>query len=356
MIYERIRNNKFIYEIFRKRVFKLDFLPLIAQSKASAMIRRHLSLFAVVLLFSLISSCGETPPSSSPTTEPTTSENPIDDELTEEQTEPALAAPDCTIEGEVLDGNQLWLPSADILAVIKAGEATEGYGPSHRTLQLLDGRSCETKFETELPENSSPDYPYYIAEVQYNNLSNLLGIRGFYKVLICDMANEYAIRELEPEYFAEREYDDSQTGMVQRLEVWEDYLLGYAQDCGPFAFDLSEPASPKAVIPFAEWQNPEDATFHSLFLLPTEGGVQAILPSFDAEEDAFTLHPLFEEPVEVSQQVQQSARNNQFLVLRQTNAERTPLAINLGTRKLMPLPAELAQSGVQDILSWMRQQ
>ncbi|MEL6660050.1 MAG: hypothetical protein AAFY48_12335 [Bacteroidota bacterium] len=320
------------------------------------MILRSLSLFVGVLLFSIVTSCGDPAPSTSSTTEPTSSERSIDDQTPEEPVEPSLAAPDCTVEGEVLDGNRVWLPSADVLAVIKAGEATEGYGPSHRTLQLLDGRSCETKFETTLPDNSSPDYPYYIAEVQYNTLSNLIGIRGFYKVLICDMDNDYAISALDPEYFTEREYDDSQTGMVQRLEVWEDYLLGYAQDCGPFAFDLSDATNPKAVIPFAEWQNAEDGAFHSLFLLPTEGGVQGILPSFDPEEDAFTLHPLFEAPMTVSQQVQESARNNKFLVLRQTDPDRTPVAINLATRELMNLPDNLIKSSTQDILSWMRGQ
>lgn len=317
---------------------------------------RHLSLFLSTLALTFFVSCTETPPSSGTSGSESTSTTTETETTEETPSQPELAAPNCSVDGEVLDGNQIWLQSPDVLAVIKADASTaaEGYGPSHRILQIMDGRSCETKFQTELPENVSPDYPYYIAEVQYNTLSSIIGIQGFYKALICDMSQDYKVTELEPEYFVEREYDDPQTGMVQRLEVWEDYLLGYAQDCGAFAFDLSDRANPKAVIPFAEWQNPEAGDYHSLFLLPTEGGVQGIIPAYDAEEDAFMLHPLFDKPVEVSDQVQRSARNNRLLVLRQTNVERTPLAINLDSRELMELPTEVAGQATQDIIEWMR--
>jgi hypothetical protein len=271
---------------------------------------------------------------------------------------PTLAPPDCTIEGEILDGNRIWLQSRDVLAVIKADETTaeEGYGPGHRILEILDGRSCAQKFQTTLPENTSPDYPYYIAKVQYNSGSNLIGIQGFYNVLVCDLDDNYSITELKPEFFAEREYDDPQSGMVQRIEVWENYLIGYTQDLGAFAFDLSDRTAPKVALPFAEWQNDEDGGYHSLFLLPTDKGMQAIMPFYDAEADSFPLSPLFASPEEISDQVAKSARNNQFLVLRKQDENRTPLAINLGTRELMNLPTNVAAKGTQDILKWMRAQ
>jgi hypothetical protein len=143
--------------------------------------------------------------------------------------------------------------------------------------------------------------------------------------------------------------------MIQRLEVWENYLLGYAQDCGSFAFNMSDPANAVAVLPFAEWRDPEVGRYHSLFLLPTNNGLQGILPFYDAEEGSFQLNPLFDKPQQLSTNVAKSARNNQFLVLRTTNGNQ-PMAINLGTRELMDLPAEVASQGTQEILKWMRAQ
>lgn len=299
-----------------------------------------------------LSGCSDAPSSSSgsSTAAPTAAEPNAD-------TLPTLPAPNCPPAGDVLEGNSVWLKSADLLAVIKADAtmAVEGFGPSHRILELLDGRTCAVKFTTTLPENASPDFPYYIAPIQYNTVSNLVGIQGYYEVFVCDLAADYKLSQLKPQYLTRRELDDPQSGMIQRLEVWEDYLLGFAQDKGPFAFDLSDRSQPKPVLPTAEWQDPETGGYHSLFLLPTQGGMQAIMPQYDMKADALMLHPLFDAPQAVSTNIPKSARNNALLVLRTTDAQ-TPLAVNLRTRKLVTLPTDVATQKTQDILDWMRKQ
>jgi hypothetical protein len=310
-------------------------------------------MFLFIALLTMVA-CTDTGTSSSTSTDSEASTN----VEPEQPTTPSLTPPDCQIDAEVLDGNRVWIKSKDVLAVVKADESNvnEEMGPSHRVLEILDGRSCEQKFQAKLPENTSPDFPYYIAEIQYNNVSNIIGIQGFYKVMICDLEQNYKLTELKPEFFLEREYGDPQSGMIQRLEVWEDYLLGYTQDLGAFAFDLSDRNAPKAVLPFAEWQDPDNSRYHSMFLLPTEGGVQAILPFYDAEEDNFMLYPLFDTPQQVSDQVTKSARNNQLLVLRKQDEGKTPIAIDLGARDLVDLPASIASKNTQEILKWMRAQ
>lgn len=324
------------------------------------MINRLLPCFGALLLLLFLTTCDDTATSSGASAtdtaaNTTTDANAADRAIETENIKPSLAAPECEVEGEVLDGNSIWLQSTDVLAVIKADESTsqEGFSPSHRILEVRDGRSCEVKFTTTLPENQSPDFPYYIADIQYNNGSNLIGIRGFYDAYVCDLNQDNKLTKCSPSFYSEREYEDAQSGMIQRLEVWENYLLGYAQDCGTFAFDLSDPANAVAVLPFAEWRDPDIGRYHSLFLLPTNDGVQGIMPYFDAEEDSFMLYPLFDEPQQVSTNVPKSARNNQFLVLRNTNTNQ-PFAINLGTRDLMDPPAEVLEQGTQKILDWMR--
>lgn len=319
------------------------------------MIRGHLSpMFLFIALLTMVA-CTDTGTSSSSTSTDSEASTTVEPD---QPTTPSLTPPDCQIDAQVLDGNRVWIKSRDVLAVIKADESNvnEEMGPSHRILEILDGRSCEQKFQAKLPENTSPDFPYYIAEIQYNNISNIIGIQGFYKVMICYLEQNYKLTELKPEFFLEREYDDPQSGMIQRLEVWEDYLLGYTQDLGAFAFDLSDRNAPKAVLPFAEWQDPDNSRYHSMFLLPTEGGVQAILPFYDAEKDNFMLYPLFDTPQQVSDQVTKSARNNQLLVLRNQNESQTPIAIDLGARDLVDLPANIATKNTQEILKWMRAQ
>jgi hypothetical protein len=275
--------------------------------------------------------------------------------------EPVASLPDpkCDIVGEVLEGNQYWDRERDVLVVIKADETTttEEYGPSHRILEVLNGRSCETLFTKVLTENTSPDFPYYLAPIQYNKVSNLVGIKGYYEVYVLDLANDYKLTKLEPEFFSDRQYDDPQSGMIQRLEVWEHYLIGFGQDVGPFAFDLNEKDNPQAVLPFAEWQDPQIGRYHSLFLLPAEGGYQGIMPWYDAETDEFNFSPIFPEPRKLSLDVQRSARNNKFLVLRDAADNQQVYPIHLGHREVSSdVPADVLSAGTQEILKWLREQ
>ncbi|RMF04740.1 MAG: hypothetical protein D6772_00185, partial [Bacteroidetes bacterium] len=263
---------------------------------------------------------------------------------------PTLQAPTCEIEGEVLEGNRYWEDENDVLVVIKADQSTttEEYGPSHRILEVRHGRTCEVVFRTTLPVNTSPDFPYYLAPIQYNKVSNLVGIQGYYDIYVLDLANEYKLTKLEPEFFSERAYDDPQSGMIQRLEVWEHYLIGFAQDIGSFVFDLNEKDHPRAVLPFAEWRDPDTGRYHSLFLVPAEDGYQGIMPWYDAESGEYHLNPIFAEPRPLSLNVQKGARNNQFLVLRGTDGDQSIYPINLGSRELVKdVPAEVLAQGTQ---------
>ncbi|MEM1214374.1 MAG: hypothetical protein AAGJ82_01720 [Bacteroidota bacterium] len=267
----------------------------------------------------------------------------------------ALTAPDCELTGDVLDGNQYWVEGADLLAVIK-GQAQEGGLVTHDQLELLDGRTCEVKHRVQLPKNTSPDFPYYLGDIQYNNVSNLLAIRGHQHALVCDLSNEFAVAKLEPTYFSPRAYDDAQSGMLQHIELWEDYLIGAALDCGTFAFDLADPSTPAPILPFAEWVDKATPRYHSLYLLPATDGVQAIMPHLDLATGNFELHPLFETPLAVATDVAKSARTNPFLVLRQTDEARTPVAIDLRKHEVVELPATVAEANTQTILDFLSKQ
>ena len=313
-------------------------------------------LLLLVLFFSF-ASCTSDPTASNTGSENNNEETQATEDDVVVDTTPSLSPPDCIVKGQVLEGNTLWIPEMDMLAVIKADESTtEDEIPSHRIFELLDGRSCDVKFTETLPENVSPDFPYYLANIQYNKGSHLLGIQGYYDIYICDLDNNNKLSKLKPEFYNERMYDDPQSGMVRRIEVWEDYLLGYAQDVGAFVFDLSDEDNPKAIIPFAEWQNMDDAKFHSLFLLPTEKGYQGIMPIYNVDEGKFILNPIFETAQNISLNLPKNVRNNKQLVLRNADNADKAYAIDLEKRKLVNLPQDIATKKTQEIIKWMKTQ
>ncbi len=269
---------------------------------------------------------------------------------------PALpASHDCQPGGEILEGNQFWSRDLELLLVIKADETTldENLGASHRILEVYDTKDCSLVQRQELPVNVSPDFPYYLAEINYNNTSKLIAVKGFSNIYLYDLGNRQLLPQIQAQFLKARYAVDAQSGMIQRLEVWEDYLVGYAQDYGSFAFDLSQSGQLKPVLPFAEYEREEQ--FYSLFLFASGTGYQVILPDYNREANEFSINPAFKKPLELNLDVAKSARNNRYLILRQTDEARTPHAFDLLKRQRVELPANIASQQTQAILAWMRQ-
>lgn len=264
--------------------------------------------------------------------------------------------PDCAIVGEVLEGNRIWLAEEKLLVVLLADSTTydENYGDSHRVLAIYSGDDCTEVDRHVLPVNSSPDYAYYLAKINYNKSHNLIGIRGFSQVFCYDFEAKELLPPLKPEFWMERYGEDAQSGMISRLEIWENYLVGYSKDEGTFVFDLSDKAAPKAILPFAEYEKSE-TEFASLFLLENQDGKkQALLPFYDDKKDDLNINPLLDEPNGIDTNISKSARNNRFLVFNMQGEEAQPLVIDMAEYEKVELPAEANLKGTQAILDWLK--
>jgi len=268
----------------------------------------------------------------------------------------SAAMPECPIEGEVLDGNKFWARSEQVLIAIAADSSTydEGFDMmSHRILKVYNATDCSLIEQHTLPVDVSPDFAYYLAEITYNNINKIVAIRGATSIYCYNIDNKKLLPKLEPQFRSERYAVDAQSGQIQRLEVWEKYLIGYAQDHGVFVFDFTDKQNPKAQLPFAEYAV-DETRFAPLFLLPSEqGGVQAIMPEYERATGEFAIHAAFDRPLELNTNVQRSARNNRYLVLRRED-NNAPVAFDLQQHQRVELPSDIASQGTQNILQWMR--
>lgn len=319
---------------------------------------RYIIQLVVVLSFSMILSCGGDAPSSQTTSKTETADT-TQIEIPTDANSPGAnvrTSHDCTVEGKILDGNQTWLNAQELLITVLADDTTNDpdYGEGHRILVVTDTKTCEEIQRETLPVSGSPDFPYYIAEIVYNNTSQLIGIRGADVIYCYDVLNKELLAPLAPSFLTARITDDAQSGMIQRLEVWENYLIGYAQDMGTFVFDLTDKASPQVRLPYAEFKT-EMGEFNSLFMVPsTEDGFQAIIPAYDYDADEFKVNPLFTSGKELNTNIPKSARNNRFLVLRESGEGGKAIGIDLLERKEVALPADIAEQPVQQVLTWLR--
>lgn len=310
----------------------------------------------VFLLFLLLSCGGEVTTDTSGVTEDTTSERGLPDVDTASRSiDNALPASyDCTIPGQVMEGNQFWIREREVLIAIVADSTTydEDFGDSHRILEVYNTQTCDRIAREELPVNVSPDYPYYLAEITYNNTSRLVGIRGANTVYIYDIGRQTLLPVLQPQFLSDRLSEDAQSGNILRLEVWENYLIGYAQDEGTFAFRITPGQAPTAVLPIAEFKTDENEYIPLFAFANPEGSIQLAMPAYNLDADRFSVNTLFTTPQQINTTVAANVRNNRYIVLRRQ--DRGAVAIDMRLRQLVDLPAEIATQKTQDILKWIR--
>ena len=268
--------------------------------------------------------------------------------------EPLSQRPQCTFTGEILDENQIWIADANTLVSIVADASTQDkeLGASHRVFQVRDATTCAIRRQLTLPVNQSSDYAYYLAEINYNNESRLVGIRGFDRIFLYDLREDRLLPPLQPRFSEGRLEEDAQSGMIHRLEVWENFLIGYAEDRGAFAF-MIEGNQARPIPAYAEYQR-EDKTFGSLFVLPSGNRQQIIMPVYEEEE--FLINPLFDEPVRLQMSEFTNPLQNRYVVLRSAGERDRPVLVDLRQRARMELPDEVSGGTDREILQWAEQQ
>jgi len=261
----------------------------------------------------------------------------------------------CAIKGELLEGNELWLKDHAKMVCIRADSSTydANLGMSHRILEIYNTFTCKVELKLTLPINVSPDFPYFLADINYNNESKIVAIKAAKTVYCLDLGSNKMLPLLAPKFKTKREMADPSSGTIIRLELWEDFLVGYAQDQGTFVFDLSNEGGAKPVLPFAEYQL-GDTRYNSLFLLPSgKDKYQAIFPDYDWEEENFAINPIFKAPLALETSVQKSALDNQYLVLRQKD-EKNAILVDMKAKKDKAVPTEILNKSTKEILTWAK--
>ncbi len=279
-----------------------------------------LHIFCLILLTSLIA-CNPPAPRAD------------DDAQASEKKAMTTAKGDCEFSGEVLPENKFLLRDLKRLVVL----ATSDENPSG-VLEVFNSEDCSVVNRIVLPENLAPDFPFYLAEIMYNNQSKIVGIRGFDKFCLYDAEANKLSMPFAPQYLNKRmAAGDAETGRVLRLEVWEDYLIGFAEGNGAFVYDLKNPLEPKPILPVAEYQLKDDS-YSSLFLLPSEKNnetYQAIFPRYDEETGTFGIVSLFERPQPLLPRSLGASANSKMVALQENSEGEKKYIVDMTEQRLI---------------------
>lgn len=237
----------------------------------------------------------------------------------------------CLVSAETMAGNRYLDYIAGEQVLLRATDAADWQ------LEVYDLFDCRMKATYQLPENFSPDYPYFLADINYNNSQKMVGIRGYKRLFVADLDRGVMLPPIVPQFKDER-LMDTESGVILHLEVWEDYLVGISADWGAFVFVLDS-ASVRPVMPVADLPL-EQGGYQSLFLIQNGNGkFQAILPGINDESGEFGVNPLFAKPIELLAKETVYAKGSQYVRLKKPNGEL--IGVNLYTRELLPVIEEI---------------
>lgn len=204
-------------------------------------------------------------------------------------------------------------------------------------LEVYDLFDCRMKAAFPLPENFSPDYPYFLADINYNTSQKMVGIRGYKRLFVADLDRGVMLPAIKPQFKNER-LTDTESGVILHLEVWEDYLVGVCEDWGTFVFAVDS-IFVRPVMPVADLKL-EEGGYQSLFLIKNvDGKFQAILPGINNSSGEFSVNPLFAKPVDLLARETVYAEGSQYVRLKKPDGEM--IGVNLYTRELLPVIEEI---------------
>lgn len=269
------------------------------------------------------------------------------------------SASDCALNLSTIEGNRLTIRSNDLnrLVAITADSSTydEELGESHRILVTYDLDKCTERYRQTLPINESADFPYLLADISFHSVFNMVAIKGKHQIYCFDVKEEQLLKPVSPAFNKDRIMEDAQSGTIEHLEVWEDYLMGHAIDFGVFAFSLADNMAINPLAPVSEYLA-KDGQYRSLFLLSTDGNKsQAVVPVMDQAQKSFSVNPIFETPQSISLDNNKNRQTGRFYIFK--TAERNQnILIDLQEAKAINLPDNLLKGSTQEVLAWAKKE
>ena len=160
---------------------------------------------------------------------------------------------------------------------------------------------------------------------------------------------------MKPAFLLPRTALDAQSGLTLCMETYDQYLFGFAQDLGFFAYDLTDKKNVKPFLPTSEYFYKKDNQFHSLFLLPNgDKTYQAIIPKLDINEGKISLSSLLEHPIRLNPLVAKNLRNNRFQIFTDlSSSNKAKLAFDLQEQTVINLPEKLKTASKEEIANFL---
>ena len=247
---------------------------------------------------------------------------------------------DCKIFGKKEKGSDRWLAEKEMYFAMTNDIFLDEMPKftSYNVFQVYNTLNCNLIYNGKLPEVADLVSPYKLQTDIYEPINQLVCSQSPEKVYCYHVGRKEIIIPLSPP-LAKSKVGTYDPNLSRDLTTWGNYLFGWTEKIGAYAFDMTNPQNPSTVRYSGTYSTRENTNY--LFVLKTNDGIQLLVS--EIKDNVLTMHPLLDKPKNLNRKVYRDKSGGRYAFLKSI-AGNEFVAVDLAQRKTINLPKEVMES------------
>lgn len=205
----------------------------------------------------------------------------------------------------------------------------------YNVFQVYNTLTCELMYNGKLPMVEGVELPYRLQTDIYNPITQLVCTQDPEMTHCYNIGSEQHLVPLfAPMSARHRGTLDPTQG--RDLESWDNFLFGWTEKIGIYAFDLHNFKNPITITKSATHSVNRETEY--VFLVNWKSGKQVLIAG--VKDGEIYLHPIFDEPQNLSRRVLQNKSGGQYSIFTNLDSKQF-VVVDIKGKKLEALPSNV---------------
>jgi len=209
---------------------------------------------------------------------------------------------------------------------------------SYNVFQVYNTLNCNLIYNGKLPLVEELVRPYQLQVDIYEPINQLVCTQSPENIHCFHLGRKEILIPLSPPVARSKSgtYDPN---LKRDLTTWGNYLFGWTEKIGAYAFDMTNLRNPSAVITSGTFSTQNNTNY--LFVLNSQDGLQLLVS--EVVNGKLTMHPMLSKPLNLNRRVYRDRSGGRYAFLK-SNVGTDFVAIDMLTRKIIDLPNKAMES------------
>jgi len=247
---------------------------------------------------------------------------------------------DCKIFGKKDSGSDHWLASEEMYFAMTNDifQKEQVQSSSYNVFQVYNTINCNLIYNGKLPMVDGLDKPYKLQADIYESVNQLVCTQSPENVFCYHVGRKEIIVPLSPPISISKSgtYDPR---LQRDLTVWENYLFGWTDQIGVYAFDMTNLHNPSRVMQSGTYSTKMNTIY--FFVMNDLEGIQLLVS--EVIDGELRMNPIFSSAKNLSRKVYRDRSGGRYAFLK-SNVGLEFVAVDLANREIIKLPQKVQSS------------